>query len=140
MEAFTFLFRSSISSIILACVVTSKPVVRKLYRASVAGVKIQLIIRGICVLLPEVEGISENIKGISIVDRFLEHARVLVFANGGKPLYYITSADWMVRNFDNRVEVACPVDDADLRKELQDMLDIELADNVKARIIAALET
>ncbi|MCX6241508.1 MAG: polyphosphate kinase 1 [Bacteroidetes bacterium] len=114
-------------------------IVRKLYRASVAGVKIQLIIRGICVLLPEVEGISENIKGISIVDRFLEHARVLVFANGGKPLYYITSADWMVRNFDNRVEVACPVDDADLRKELQDMLDIELADNVKARIIAGRE-
>ncbi|MCX6283558.1 MAG: phospholipase D-like domain-containing protein, partial [Bacteroidetes bacterium] len=94
---------------------------------------------GICVILPGVEGLSENIQGISIVDRFLEHARVLVFANGGKPLYYITSADWMVRNFDNRVEVACPVEDKDLRKELQDMIDIELADNVKARIIAGRE-
>lgn len=110
-------------------------IVRKLYRASEAGVKIRLIIRGICVLLPGIEGISENIEGISIVDRFLEHARVLVFANGGKPLYYITSADWMVRNFDNRVEVACPVEDRELQQELQDMLDIELRDNVKARMI-----
>jgi len=114
-------------------------IVRKLYRASAAGVKIKLIIRGICVILPGVEGLSENIEGISIVDRFLEHARVLVFANGGKPLYYITSADWMVRNFDNRVEVACPVEDVEIRKELQDMLDIELADNSKARIIAGRE-
>jgi len=114
-------------------------IVRKLYRASAAGVKIQLIIRGICVIMPGVQGLSENIEGISIVDRFLEHARVLVFANGGKPLYYITSADWMVRNFDNRVEVACPVEDKELRKELQDMLDIELADNSKARIIAGRE-
>ncbi|MCX6285848.1 MAG: polyphosphate kinase 1 [Bacteroidetes bacterium] len=114
-------------------------IVRKLYRASTAGVKITLIIRGICVLLPEVEGISDNISGISIVDRFLEHARVLVFANGGNPLYYITSADWMVRNFDNRVEVACPVEDNDLKKELKDMLDIELADNVKARFISGRE-
>ncbi len=111
-------------------------IVRKLYRASAAGVRIKLIIRGICVILPGVEGLSENIEGISIVDRFLEHARVLVFANGGKPLYYITSADWMVRNFDNRVEVACPVEEPELKKELQDMLDIELADNSKARIIA----
>jgi len=114
-------------------------IVRKLYRASKAGVKIKLIIRGICVLMPGVEDLSKNIEGISIVDRFLEHARVLVFANGGKPLYYITSADWMVRNFDNRVEVACPVEDKELRKELQDMLDIELADNSKARIIAGRE-
>jgi len=114
-------------------------IVRKLYRASEAGVKITLIIRGICVLLPGVEGISENITGISIVDRFLEHARVFVFANGGKPLYYITSGDWMVRNFDNRVEVACPVEDKELKKELQDMLDIEMADNSKARIIAGRE-
>jgi polyphosphate kinase len=114
-------------------------IVRKLYRASAAGVKIRLIIRGICMLVPGVEELSQNIEGISIVDRFLEHARVLVFANGGKPLYYITSADWMVRNFDNRVEVACPVEDKELRKELQDMLDIELTDNSKARIIAGRE-
>ncbi len=114
-------------------------IVRKLYRASEAGVKVKLIIRGICVLLPGIEGVSENIEGISIVDRFLEHARVLVFTNGGKPLYYITSADWMVRNFDNRVEVACPVEEPELQKELQDMLDIELRDNVKARLITGRE-
>ena len=114
-------------------------IVRKLYRAGAAGVKIKLIIRGICVMVPELEGMSENIEGISIVDRFLEHARVLVFANGGNPLYYITSADWMVRNFDNRVEVACPVEDKELKEELKAMLDIELADNVKARIIGGRE-
>ena len=114
-------------------------IVRKLYRASSAGVRITLIIRGICVLQPGIEGLSENIHGISIVDRFLEHARVLAFANGGNPLYFITSADWMVRNFDNRVEVACPVEDNELKKELQDMLDIEMSDNVKARIIAGRE-
>jgi polyphosphate kinase len=110
-------------------------IVRKLYQASEAGVKIKLIIRGICVLIPGIEGWSKNIEGISIVDRFLEHARVLVFANGGKPLFYLTSGDWMVRNFDNRVEVACPVEDKELQKELMDMLQIELSDNTKARII-----
>lgn len=114
-------------------------IVRKLYRASQAGVKIKLIIRGICVIVPGIEDLSENIEGISIVDRFLEHARVLVFANGGKPLFYITSADWMVRNFDNRVEVACPVEDEDLKEELMDMLNIELKDNVKSRMISGRE-
>jgi polyphosphate kinase len=114
-------------------------IVKKLYRASQAGVKISLIIRGICVLKPGVEGLSENIHGISIVDRFLEHARVIVFANGGKHQVYITSADWMVRNFDNRVEVACPVENRELKEELMEMLRIELADNVKARYIGGDE-
>jgi polyphosphate kinase len=112
-------------------------IVRKLYKASEAGVKIKLIIRGICVLIPGLENWSKNIEGISIVDRFLEHARVMVFANGGKNLFYLTSADWMIRNFDNRVEVACPVEDKELQKELMDMLQIELSDNTKARVISS---
>jgi polyphosphate kinase len=110
-------------------------IVRKLYKAGKEGVKIKLIIRGICVLVPGVPGVSDNIEGISIVDRYLEHSRVLVFANGGDPQYYITSADWMVRNFDNRIEVACPVLDPGIRKEIRSMLDLQLADNVKARIL-----
>jgi len=113
--------------------------VKKLYKASNAGVKIRLIIRGICVLIPGVKGLSENIEAISIVDRFLEHSRVIVFANCGDPKYFITSADWMIRNFDNRIEVACPIEDKAIQKELWDMLQIQLSDNVKARIIGADE-
>lgn len=110
-------------------------IVRKLYKASQAGVKIHLIIRGICVLIPGTPGLSENIEGISIVDRFLEHSRVLIFCNGGDPSYFITSADWMIRNFDNRIEVACPIYDESIKKELWDMLQIQLADNTKARLL-----
>ena len=111
-------------------------IVRKLYKASQAGVKIKLIIRGICVLVPGVKGLSDNIEAIAIVDRFLEHSRVIVFCNGGNNQYYITSADWMIRNFDNRIEVACPVYDKTIQKELMKMLKIQLSDNVKARLIA----
>ena len=111
------------------------PVVRKLYKASQAGVNIKLIVRGICTLIPGMPGVSDRIEGISIVDRFLEHSRVLVFCNGGDPLYFITSADWMPRNFDTRIEVACPVYDPEIRKELRDMLRIQLSDNTKARIL-----
>jgi polyphosphate kinase len=114
-------------------------IIRKLYKASKEGVKIKLIIRGICVLVPGVKGVSENIEGISIVDRYLEHSRVLVFANDGDPQYYLTSADWMVRNFDNRIEVACPVLDPGIRTEIRTMLDLQLADNVKARILNPCE-
>ena len=110
-------------------------IVRKLYQASRAGVKVELIVRGICVVIPGISGMSENIQGISIVDRFLEHSRVLVFCNGGDPKYYITSADWMVRNFDNRIEVACPVYDKEIQEELWEMLQIQLRDNTKARIL-----
>lgn len=110
-------------------------IVKKLYEAGKAGVKIQLIIRGICVLIPE-EGISENIEAVSIVGRYLEHSRVLVFANGGDPKYYITSADWMVRNFDHRIEVACPVLDKNLQHELLTILQIQLHDNTKARVFS----
>jgi len=111
-------------------------VIKKLYKASNAGVNIKLIIRGICLLVPGQPGLSENIEAISIVDRFLEHSRIMVFANDGDPQYYITSADWMVRNFDHRIEVACPVYDKEIQNELMDILKIQLSDNVKARIIS----
>ncbi|MBK7174724.1 MAG: polyphosphate kinase 1 [Bacteroidales bacterium] len=114
--------------------------VKKLYEASQAGVKIKLIIRGICVLVPGVPGLSENIEAISIVDRFLEHSRVFVFANSGDPLYYISSADWMVRNFDHRIEVACPVYDPVIKSELKTMLDIQLSDNSKSRLLGNQNT
>ncbi|HPT03701.1 MAG TPA: polyphosphate kinase 1 [Bacteroidales bacterium] len=110
-------------------------IIAKLYLASQAGVKIRLIVRGSCTLNPEIKNLSENIEGISIVDKYLEHSRVIIFANGGDEQYYITSGDWMIRNFDNRIEVACPIFDKDIRRELKTMLDIQLKDNCKARII-----
>jgi len=109
--------------------------IKKLYDASAAGVKIKLIVRGICLLQPGVPKLSENIEAITIVGRFLEHSRVMVFANGGNELYYISSADWMERNFDNRIEVACPIFDRELQRELMTMLQIQLRDNTKARLI-----
>lgn len=108
-------------------------IVNKLYKASQEGVKIRLIIRGICILVPGVEGLSENIEVVSILDKYLEHSRVFAFANGGDPKVYMGSADWMVRNLDNRVEVTTPVLDDEIREELLDMLNIQLKDNVKAR-------
>ena len=110
--------------------------VKKLYKASQAGVKIKLIIRGICTLIPGIPGLSDNIEAISIVDRFLEHARILAFCNGGDHQYYITSADWMVRNFDNRIEIATPILDPGIKELLRKILEIQLSDNVKARIIS----
>jgi polyphosphate kinase len=107
----------------------------KLYEASDAGVEIRLIVRGMCSLQPGVKGISENIEAISIVDRYLEHPRVYVFYNGGDPLYYIGSADLMTRNIDYRVEVLCPVLDAEGKATLQAVLDIQWHDNVKARVL-----
>jgi polyphosphate kinase len=109
--------------------------IQKLYQASQAGVKIQLIVRGICGLIPGVPGLSENIEAISIVDKYLEHARIFVFCNNNDPKYYITSADWMTRNLDNRVEVAAPIYDPVLQREIRRIIDMQLQDNVKARII-----
>jgi polyphosphate kinase len=111
--------------------------IQKLYQASMAGVKIKAIIRGMCSLIPGIEGLSDNIKVISIVDKFLEHSRVFVFCNNHKELYYISSADWMPRNLDNRIEIATPIYDPDIQKEIKIMLNIQLKDNVKARIIDA---
>jgi len=112
-----------------------KELVMKLYEASDAGVEIRLIVRGMCSLQPGVKGISENIEGISIVDRYLEHPRAYVFYNAGEPEYYIGSADLMTRNLDYRVEVLCPVRDPDARELIQTVLDIQWHDNVKARIL-----
>ena len=114
---------------------TDPEMIRKLYEASQAGVKIRLIIRGICSLVPGVKGMSENIEAISIVDKYLEHARVLIFSHGGDNKYYISSADWMQRNLDYRSEVSIPVYDKKLQKELKDILEIQWSDNTKARTI-----
>lgn len=106
----------------------------KLYEASRAGVKIQLLIRGICSLIPGIKGMSENIEAISIVDNYLEHSRVYIFGNAGNPEVYISSADFMTRNLDGRVEVSCPIYAEDIKKELIDSFDVGWKGNVKARI------
>jgi polyphosphate kinase len=105
----------------------------KLYEASQAGVKIRMIIRGICRLVAGVKNLSENIEVVSIIDRLLEHARVYVFANGGKEKYYLASADWMTRNLQSRVEVAFPIYDEKIQEQIKTILEIQLADNTKAR-------
>lgn len=115
--------------------ITSYKMIDKLYEASRAGVKIQMIVRGICCLVPGIEGMSENIEVISIVDKFLEHPRLFIFGNGGTPKVYISSADWMTRNISFRVEVGCPIYDKTIQQELIDTFEISWADNVKARII-----
>ncbi len=108
----------------------------KLYEASRAGVKMKLIIRGICCLVPGVEGMSENIEVISILDKYLEHPRIYIFENGGDSKIYISSADWMTRNMDYRVEVSCPIYDKEIQKELMETFEICWSDNVKARVIS----
>lgn len=115
--------------------ISNNDMINKLYEASRAGVKIQMIVRGICCLIPGVNGMSENIEVISIVDKFLEHTRLFVFANNDDPMIYISSADWMTRNIHTRVEVTCPIYDENIKKELLDLFDICWNDNVKARVI-----
>ena len=105
----------------------------KLYEASKAGVKIQLEVRGICSLIPGVKGLSENIEAISIVDNYLEHSRVYIFGNAGLPEVYISSADFMTRNIDARVEVTCPIYDQQIKNELIDNFDLGWKGNVKVR-------
>lgn len=112
-----------------------REMIAKLYEASAAGVKIELIVRGICVLIPGIPGLSDNITVRSLVGRFLEHSRVFWFANGGREEIYIGSADWMPRNLNDRVELMVPVEDPDLRARLKKMLDAELADNQKAHVM-----
>ncbi|BDX05313.1 polyphosphate kinase 1 [Planctobacterium marinum] len=108
-----------------------------LYRASQAGVKIRAIIRGMCSLVPGIKGVSDNITITSIVDRFLEHPRLVVFENEGDPKVYISSADWMARNMDNRIEVGCPIYDSRLKQRIIDILEIQFKDTTKARVIDA---
>jgi polyphosphate kinase len=107
-------------------------VIVALYRASQAGVEIDLIVRGICCLLPGLRGVSDRIRVVSIIGRFLEHSRIAYFANGGNPEYYIGSADWMPRNFDRRVEAMAPIDDVAWHGRLQRVLETCLADNRQA--------
>jgi polyphosphate kinase len=109
--------------------------IEELYEASGAGVRIDLIVRGICCLRPEVPGLSDNIRVISIIDRYLEHARVFFFENAGEVEYLLASADWMPRNLDRRVEIAFPVLDPKLQAQVREILEVQLADTVKARRI-----
>lgn len=114
--------------------------IAKLYQANNAGVKIRLIVRGMCCLIPGMKGYSENIEVISIVDKYLEHSRVHIYCNDENELIYLTSADFMTRNIDNRVEVGFPVYDETLRKEIKDIINIQLSDNTKAREINSHNT
>jgi len=109
--------------------------IEKLYEASRVGVKIKLIVRGVCSLIPGIEGKSENIEAISIVDRYLEHSRIFVFCHGGQNKYYLSSGDWMYRNLDHRSEVAVPIYDKRLQDQLMNYLNIQLQDTVKARYL-----
>lgn len=117
-----------------------KELIDDLYRASQAGVTINAIVRGMCSLRPGIPGLSENINIISIVDRFLEHPRVMVFEGGGDRKVFISSADWMTRNMDNRIEVGCPVYDKELQQRIVDIFDIQFKDTLKARVIDANQT
>lgn len=119
--------------------ISSYTMVDKLYEASRAGVKIQMIVRGICCLVPGVKGMSENIEIVSIIDKFLEHTRLYVFCNNNENKVFISSADWMTRNIENRVEVTCPIYDKEIKKELLDIFDICWNDNVKSRILNQIQ-
>ncbi len=116
-----------------------KDMINKLYEASQAGVQVTLIIRGICSLVTEIAGYSDNIKAYSIVDKYLEHARVFIFGNSGNEKIYITSADWMSRNLDSRSEVAVPILDLEVKKQIKDIIDIQLSGNTKVRILDRLQ-
>ncbi len=116
---------------------SSYKMIDKLYEASRSGVKIQLIIRGLCCLIPGKKGMSDNIEAISVVDKFLEHTRLFIFCNNNDPKVYISSADWMTRNIDHRVEVSCPIYNEEIKQELIDTFNICWNDNVKARILNA---
>lgn len=116
---------------------TDNEIIENLYEASAAGVDVRLIIRGMISLAPGLKGVSENIRAIGIVDRYLEHTRIMIFCNDGEEECYISSADLMTRNIDRRIEVTCPIWNPDLKKELKDIFKIQWRDNVKARVISA---
>ena len=115
--------------------ITNYPLIDKLYEASEGGVKIKMIVRGICCLIPGVKGLSENITVISVLDKFLEHPRVYIFENSGEKKIFISSADLMTRNIENRVEVACPIYDKELQEQIFDTFNISWNDNTKGRIV-----
>jgi len=115
--------------------ITSYSMVEELYNASNNGVKIKMIVRGVCCLIPNVKGMSENIDVVSVIDKFLEHTRMFVFCNDGDNKTFISSADWMTRNLENRVEVTCPVIDKNISNKLIQIFDIYWKDNVKSRLV-----
>ena len=115
--------------------ITDHDIVAKLYEASQAGVKIEIVIRGNCSLVPGVPGVSENIKAVGIIDRYLEHSRILIFCNGGRNKYFIGSADWMPRNLMSRIEVLTPIYDEDLKADLMRTIDLGMADTANGRIV-----
>ncbi len=115
--------------------IVDNKIIEKLYQASNAGVIIKLLVRGNCSLITGVRKLSENIHAYGIIDRYLEHSRIMIFANGGDELYYIGSADWMGRNLDNRIEVYTPIYDEDLKLQLKKVIEFGLKDNLKARIV-----
>lgn len=114
---------------------SDEELILKLYDAARAGVKIKMIVRGICCMFTQNKKFKKKVKAVSIVDEYLEHARVFIFHYDGKERVFISSADWMVRNLDHRVEAACPIVDKEIQQELKDILQIQLSDNVKARIL-----
>ena len=114
--------------------------IEKLYEASRAGVRIRMIVRGICCLVPGIPGISEHITVTSIIDRYLEHARIYIFGNDGQEKMYLASADWMERNLDRRIECVFPIYDPDIFRELREIVTLQLRDNVKARQINAAQS
>lgn len=116
--------------------ITDNDMVNKLYEASQAGVKIDLLLRGNCSLVPGIKGVSENIRAVGIIDRYLEHSRILIFCNGGKPKYYIGSADWMPRNLMQRIEVMTPVYDEDLKADLMRTIEYGMKDTTNGRLIS----
>jgi polyphosphate kinase len=118
--------------------IEDKKMINKLYEASNAGLKIYLIVRGICCLTPGITGLSENIKVVSIIDKYLEHARFFIFHNEGNQLIYAASADWMKRNLSRRVEVGFPVYQQNIKDEINKMIEIQLKDNSKARVLNSL--
>ena len=117
-----------------------REMVAKLYEASQASVPVRIISRGICCLLPGIKGVSDNIKVISIVDRFLEHARVFIFHNNGEDNLYVSSADWMTRNLSYRIETVFPIFDKNIKKEIMHLVELQWSDNVKARVIDKKQT
>lgn len=114
---------------------SDEELIKKLYSAARAGVKLKMIVRGICCMFTQSKKFKKKIKAISIVDEYLEHARVMIFEHDGKEKVFISSADWMLRNIEHRIEAACPVFNREIQQELKDILNIQLSDNVKARIL-----
>ncbi|MBA4056527.1 MAG: polyphosphate kinase 1, partial [Marivirga sp.] len=131
-----FARKGSVGSIVIKMNnLEDKTMISKLYEASQAGVVISLIVRGICCLIPAVPGMSENIRVIRIVDRYLEHGRIFIFGNNGDPEIFMGSADWMNRNIYRRIEVCFPVYDARMKSEIQDIINFQLSDSVQAMVI-----